>query len=395
MCSSRAGWNVASRSTPRGRSDAVTACARPRRRVGPRIRRFRLRFPARGHRRSRALRPPRRSQAWPASLTGTLRLPTRPSLGPLVEALSSLVHRTGRAADGASPVSCTWRSTSRSRWSGATGAPCSPPPRPSRAAAGRRGRGGEGSSGGRLRARRPGRRRGERARACRHLAPPWPGRTPVVFAPGVGGVLFHELVGHALEGDCLARQLSKLAGADGPVAPAGVTVLDDPRRARLAWRFDDEGVEARPVVLLHEGTVAGRLASWGWPGPPHPSSGHGRRASFAEPVLPRMGATFLTPGPHHPDEALQGIARGIYVRRMAAAWADPAQGKASFHVTDADEVIGGRLERALAPFSCLPPWRTSRASIASRTTSPSIPASACASARVRPWPAPSARRHFG
>lgn len=280
--------------------------------------------------------------------------PDTRDLGPLVEALVSLVHRTGRAADGASPRLLyveVDQQVAVVRRDGRAGLDR------------RRGR--------RVRLQADGAVEervlpadgfaleglehvvAARARARTYLAPPWPGRTPVVFAPGVGGVLFHELVGHALEADGFARQPSMLARADRPIAPAGVTVLDDPRRGRLAWRFDDEGEEARPVVLLQEGTVAGRLASWGWPGPPHPSTGHGRRASFAEPVLPRMGATFLTPGPHHPDEALQGIARGIYVRRMAAAWTDPAQGKASFHVTDADEVIGGRLERALAPFLLL------------------------------------------
>jgi len=63
-----------------------------------------------------------------------------------------------------------------------------------------------------------------------------------------------------------------------------------------------------------------------------------------------MGATFLTPGPFHPDEVLDGVARGLYVRRMSAAVTDPVQGRATFEVTDADTVIGGRIESALAPF---------------------------------------------
>ena len=186
----------------------------------------------------------------------------------------------------------------------------------------------------------------ERIHARRLPMPPWPGRTPVVFAPGVGGVLLHELVGHALEGDVVARGSSALARAEGRVAPAGVTVLDDPRRGRVAWKVDDEGTEARPVALLQGGCVAGTLSSWRWPG----SAGRARRASFAEPALPRMGATFLTPGPFAPVEVLEGIARGLYVRRMAAAWTEPAKGKAIFHVTDADQVIAGRLERAIEPF---------------------------------------------
>ncbi len=189
-----------------------------------------------------------------------------------------------------------------------------------------------------------------RAAARARPLPPWPGRTIAVFAPGAGGVLFHELIGHALEGDLQTRSASKLTRAGGPVAPAGVTVVDDPRRGRVSWRMDDEGTAARPVTLLQEGRPSGLLASWRWPGPPHLSSGHGRRSSFAEPALPRMGATFLSPGRLHPEEVLQGVARGLYVRRMAAAATDPAEGTAVFHVTDADMLISGRIEVALEPF---------------------------------------------
>ena len=189
-----------------------------------------------------------------------------------------------------------------------------------------------------------------RAQARTHPLHPGPGRMPAVFAPGVGGVLFHELIGHALEGDVLTRSASRLARAEGPIAPAAVTVVDDPRRSRVPWRMDDEGTVAGPVALLQEGRVRGRLASWGWPGPPHPSSGHARRASFSQPALPRMGATFLAPGPFHPDAVREGVARGVYVHRMVSAATDPAEGKATFEVTDADMLIAGRIEAPLAPF---------------------------------------------
>ncbi|HET9298872.1 MAG TPA: metallopeptidase TldD-related protein [Candidatus Polarisedimenticolaceae bacterium] len=178
-----------------------------------------------------------------------------------------------------------------------------------------------------------------RAAARARPLPAWPGRTVAVFAPGTGGVLFHELIGHALEGDVQARRASKLARAEGPVAPAGVTVVDDPRQGRVSWRMDDEGTTARPVVLLREGRAAELLAS-----------GHVRRASFAEPAMPRMGATFLNPGPLHPDEVPLGVARGLYVRRMESAATDPTEGTATFHVTDADMLIAGRIEVALEPF---------------------------------------------
>ncbi len=176
------------------------------------------------------------------------------------------------------------------------------------------------------------------------------GETPVVFAPGVGGVLLHELVGHALEGDTILRSASALASHDGPIASREVTVADDPRRGRAPWRIDDEGEEARSVPLVQSGRVVGavhdsRSARLSGAAP----TGHGRRATYQEDVKPRLGCTFLAPGRLAPEEVLEGMSSGIYVRRMEAASADPALGSAMFRVTDADRIHHGHLDAPLGP----------------------------------------------
>ena len=177
-----------------------------------------------------------------------------------------------------------------------------------------------------------------------------PGERRVVFAPGVGGVLIHEIVGHALEADTVSSEMSWLAGAGDRVAAGELRVVDDPRRGRAPWRYDDEGEEARPTPLIDRGRVAGQLhdlASAVRSG--SRPTGHGRRASFREPVKPRMGCTFVAPGPLHPQEVLKEIGDGIYVRRMEAASTDPLSGRAVFRVTDSDHIHAGRLDAPLVP----------------------------------------------
>ncbi len=177
------------------------------------------------------------------------------------------------------------------------------------------------------------------------------GEVPAVFAPGVGGILVHELAGHALEADTVRRGASALAMAKGKVAPGAVRVVDDPRRGRAAWYVDDEGERVRAVVLIEDGRVHGllhdRRSAEAMGARP---TGHGRRSSFQEPVRPRMGCTYLAPGSHDPEEALEGISRGVYVRRMEAASTDTSRGEMSFRVTDADLVHHGRLDAPLQPF---------------------------------------------
>lgn len=191
------------------------------------------------------------------------------------------------------------------------------------------------------------------ARAVERLdstSPP-AGEFPVVFQAGAGGVLIHELVGHALEGDVLTKSASYLSRVECAAASPGVTVIDDPRRGRCPWRIDDEGIESRPVALIRDGRVSGALlddTSAGAMG--STPTGHGRCASFRDPVLPRMGCTFLAAGSLSPEEVIEGIDRGIFVRRLESASTNPITGRAVFRVMDADLVTAGRADRPLHPF---------------------------------------------
>ncbi|MGH1559662.1 metallopeptidase TldD-related protein [Caulobacter segnis] len=65
---------------------------------------------------------------------------------------------------------------------------------------------------------------------------------PVVPGPGYPGVLFHEAVGHGLEGDHHRKHLSAFDGKVGKrIAAPGVTVIDD-GGLRGGWSLgvDDE-----------------------------------------------------------------------------------------------------------------------------------------------------------
>ena len=182
-----------------------------------------------------------------------------------------------------------------------------------------------------------------RALARRDGRPAATGTTDVVFMSGAGGVVLHELVGHALEGG---------AAAWAPEAPAdGVRVLDDPRRAHVAWTIDDQGEPTREVELagggglgpgLHDLASARRTGA--------PAAGHGRCSSFAETVHPRMGCTYLAAGSLSPDDLLADTRRGVLVHRIQSAHAELDEAAGVFRVTDADLLEGGRAVGPLRPF---------------------------------------------
>jgi PmbA protein len=103
---------------------------------------------------------------------------------------------------------------------------------------------------------------GERAVARLNPIKPRPGRYPVLFDPRVSA----SLLGHfaaAISGSAVARKSSFLLDKLGErlFAP-GVTIVDDPLRARgLRSRpFDGEGLPVRPLELVAGGTLTSWLA---------------------------------------------------------------------------------------------------------------------------------------
>lgn len=162
------------------------------------------------------------------------------------------------------------------------------------------------------------------------------GVLPVVLAAGTSGILLHEAVGHALEGDLYASGDSSYSGRRGDaIAASAVTLIDDATiaHARGSLAVDDEGSDTRRNVLIEEGVLTSLL---------HDrrsalragaaSTGSARRESFRHPPLPRMSCTSLASGPHSADELLATVEFGILAETFTAGRADPAGGDFAFTV---------------------------------------------------------------
>ena len=125
-----------------------------------------------------------------------------------------------------------------------------------------------------------------------------PSSGPALLAPEATGVLFHEAVGHRLEGDRQDddKEGQTFKGQVGRrVLPAFLTVTDDPTVARAggvdlngAYGWDDQGVPARRTVLVEDGVLRGYLLSRRPVKPFTRSNGHGRAQGVQAPVA-RMG----------------------------------------------------------------------------------------------------------
>lgn len=105
------------------------------------------------------------------------------------------------------------------------------------------------------------------------------GSFPVIMDPKNHGVLWHEVIGHSLEGNSMqenyglqyiddsdnsSNKISIFAGKIGhKVAPEFITIEDDPTLKEMDgyYPFDDEGVKSQRVCLIENGILRNYLHS--------------------------------------------------------------------------------------------------------------------------------------
>jgi TldD protein len=177
------------------------------------------------------------------------------------------------------------------------------------------------------------------------------GSFPVVLGPGWPAVLFHEAVGHGLEGDFNRKKTSFFSGKMGEkVASSLCTVVDDGTIAgrRGSLTVDDEGTPSQKTVLIENGilknymhdTLNARLMNM-------KPTGNGRRESYSSLPLPRMTNTYLLPGNHTPEEIIASVEKGIYCADFSGGQVDITSGKFVFTASEAYLIEHGKITRPI------------------------------------------------
>jgi len=172
------------------------------------------------------------------------------------------------------------------------------------------------------------------------------GEMPVVVGTG-GGVVFHEAVGHGLEGDAVERKTSFFAGLVGTkVASDIVTLVDDGSIPdyRGSYDFDDEGTPSRKSTLIEAGELKGYMLDLATARKTAANStGNGRRQSYMYYPIVRMTNTYVAAGTTAPEEVIAATERGLYAKRFGGGEVDTATGNFTFAVREAYLIEKGKL----------------------------------------------------
>jgi len=173
------------------------------------------------------------------------------------------------------------------------------------------------------------------------------GTFPVVVDPDLIGILLHEALGHASEGDLVSTRESVLFGKVGErVASGKVTVVDDNVEDGYFYPYDDEGTAKKRAVVVEEGVLRGylhdSLSAYKLNAQP---TGNGRAQDFENVPIVRQTNYFMLPGDYSFEELVEDIDYGVYVsgRGATGGQVDVGMGTFTFSAGPSKMIRGGRL----------------------------------------------------
>ncbi len=173
------------------------------------------------------------------------------------------------------------------------------------------------------------------------------GEHDLVLDPSVAAlVVRHGIAGGLLADDWLGGGAHAAGLAGKAVAPAAVTLRDDPGAAGAfgARGFDDEGWPAAPAALIERGVLRGPLTCRATAAALQlPRTGHARRADAVGAAAPRPTHLELAPGPTGADELIASVKDGFLVESGISGRGDARGWRFAVQARRAREIAGGRL----------------------------------------------------
>ncbi len=180
------------------------------------------------------------------------------------------------------------------------------------------------------------------------------GKFPVIADPELTGVLIHEALGHAVEGDLILQNDSILKDRMGEmIASDIVNIFDDASRKDGFgyYPYDVEGVKTKPNQLVKDGKLVSLLnsretaAKLGMK-----SSGNARSIISDQPIV-RMSNTYLQPGDNSFEELFEDIEDGIYLKGSRGGQVDTGKGIFQFNAAEGYLIKDGEISTPLRDVS--------------------------------------------
>ena len=191
-----------------------------------------------------------------------------------------------------------------------------------------------------------GREIGEKAVRLLDAKPAPSGKFPVITDPLLTGVLIHEALGHAVEGDLILQNDSILKDKLGEmIASDIVNIFDDASKKDGFgyYPYDVEGVKTKPNQLVKDGKLISLLNSRETASKLGMTSSGNARSIIADKPIVRMSNTYLQPGDNTFDELIEDIPDGIYLKGSRGGQVDTGKGIFQFNAGEGYLIKNGEI----------------------------------------------------
>lgn len=168
----------------------------------------------------------------------------------------------------------------------------------------------------------------ERALARSGAVKPVTGTYPVLFDERVASSLIGHLLS-AVNGAAIARGASWLRDAMGTqVLPAGLSVIEDPHRARISSSrpFDGEGLPTRRRAIVEDGILTGWTLDLATARKLGMQSTANAARGTSSPPSPATSNIDLTQGSVSRDDLIRDMGTGLFVTSMIGSTINPTTG---------------------------------------------------------------------
>ena len=158
------------------------------------------------------------------------------------------------------------------------------------------------------------------------------GQYPIIADNLLTGVLIHEALGHAVEGDLIIQNDSILKDKMGEIIASDIVNI-----------FDDASMKDGKLVGLLNSRESGKKLGMN-------SSGNARSYIQDQPIV-RMSNTYLQPGELTFDELIEDIKDGIYLKGSRGGQVDTGKGIFQFNAAEAYKINNGEITTTLRDVS--------------------------------------------
>ena len=180
------------------------------------------------------------------------------------------------------------------------------------------------------------------------------GKFPVIADPELTGVLIHEALGHAVEGDLILQNDSILKDKMGEtIASDIVNIFDDASRKDGFgyYPYDVEGVKTKPNQLVKDGKLISLLNSRETAAKLGMTSSGNARSIISDQPIVRMSNTYLQPGDNKFEELIEDIPDGIYLKGSRGGQVDTGKGIFQFNAAEGYLIKNGEIATPLRDVS--------------------------------------------